>query len=476
MKVFLMYPCGDMFQRGEDRCQSNIKASTSTSMRACNDLGYMAAILRKNHAVFLRDYQTEGVSFDVLVKDIIDFKPNYVVVSTTNATIFSDMNQIELLKQSIDFDFKVVFKGAIFFDAEDGLIEQVDKDVVDIFVGGEIDWVIQDIIEKDDLSDVPGIIFKKDGKWIKTDFTCWNINLDDIPFPARDLMNNKLYTRPDTGEPMATIQTARGCPSNCIYCLTPVISGKSVRSRSPQNVFDEISECYHKYGIKNFFFKADTFTINKKWVLELCGLIEQSDLFGKIQYTVNSRVKPISEEILIALKKTGCFTIAYGIESGSDETLSRIKKGATVDDARRAVALTKKVGIPIFGFFMIGFPWETMSDIEQTKKLIFELNCDFIEVHIALPYYGSQFYDICKNEGVLSGDELGTDYFHASSIGTKYVSALELFEIRQKIVFKYCRRPSYIWHKLVACKFNPKIMSNYFKFGMRLIKNVIKKD
>lgn len=475
MRVFLMYPSGDMYQRGEDRCQSNIKSSTATAMRACNDLGYMAAILRKdNHDVYLKDYQTEGLSFDTLLNDVLSFCPDYIVVSTTNATIFSDMDEVKLLRDRVATPFKVIFKGAIFFDADFELIHKIDKGVVDIFVGGEIDWIIGDLIsEQKDLASVPGIFYKdEDGCWHKSDFSCWNVNLDEIPFPARDLMKNELYVRPDTGEPMATIQTARGCPSNCVYCLTPTISGKKVRYRSPQNVFDEIKECYEVYGIKNFFFKADTFTINKEWVLNLCSLIENSDLFGKIHYTVNSRVKPISEEVLIALKKTGCFTIAYGIESGSDYTLNMIKKGATVDDARKAIAMTKKVGIPVYGFFMIGFPWEDKQHIEATRKLIFELDCDFLEVHIALPYYGSEFYEMCKTEGVLSGNELGTDYFHSATTGTKYLSSEELLKIRDNILLKYCCRPSYIWHKVCACRANPKILCNYFKFGMKLIKNV----
>lgn len=476
MNIALIYPCGDQYQRGEDRCQSNIKASTATSMRACNDLGYMAAILRSDHAVFLRDYQTENIDFETMKSDMIKFQPDFVVVSTTNATVFSDMDQIKKLKESTNLKFRTVFKGAIFFDADQSLIDQVDKNIVDVFVGGEIDWVIKDIIEKSDLSGVPGIIYKENGTWHKTDFTCWNVDLDSIPFPARDLMNNSLYTRPDTNEPMATIQTARGCPSKCIYCLTPVISGKKVRSRSPENVFEEISECYHKYHIRNFFFKADTFTIDKEWVLKLCDMISKSDLMGKIEYTVNSRVKPISEEVLQALKNTGCFAIAYGFETGNVETLEKIKKGATLDDARKAMAMTKKIGIPVYGFFMIGFPWEDMSHIKDTKKLIFELNPDFLELHIALPYYGSEFYNICKDEGVLSGAELGTDYFHAATTGTKYVSIDDLLKIRKKILLQYCCRPSYILHKMIACKFSPKIIANYAKFGFRLIGNMFKKN
>lgn len=471
-KVLLCYPSGDLYQRGEDRCQSNIKSSTSTSMRACNDLGYMTSILRDDHEVMLKDYQTEGLSLDVMYSDIKSFKPDCIVMSTTNATVFEDIKIINKILCLYHRKVKVVLKGAIFFDAEFSLLQCLDLCNIDVLVGGEIDWVIKDIVEKDDLSGVAGIFYKSDGKWIKNDFTCWNTDLDSIPFPARDLMKNELYTRPDTGEPMATIQTSRGCPSRCIYCLSPKISGKNVRFRSPENVFEELLECYEKYNISNFFFKADTFTINKEWVLKLCDLIKGSKLNGKIHYTANSRVKPLSKEVLQAMKDTGCFNIAFGFETGSEETMYKIKKGVSVEDNYKAMKMCKEVGIPVFGFFMIGFPWEDKKHLEDTKKLIFDLNCDFIEVHIALPYYGSEFYDLCKLEEVLSENVIGVDYFHSSTKGTKYLTSDELLKFRNNLLLKYHCRPSYIFKKFVGCGLNPKIIKNYVKFGIRMLKNI----
>lgn len=477
MKVLLFYPPGEMFQRGEDRCQSNIKSSTATSMRACNDLGYMAAILRDSHEVFLRDYQTEELSYMDFLTDVEKFKPNYLVLSTTNATVYKDIEIVNKVIDELKIGCKVILKGAIFFDAEYSLLNELDLSNIAVLVGGEIDWVIKDIIdEKKTLSHIPGIFYKENNQWLKTDFSCWNQNLDEIPFPARDLMPNHLYTRPDTEEPMATIQTSRGCPSACIYCLSPKISGKIIRYRSPQNVMDELSECYHKYGIKNFFFKADTFTFNREWVLELCDLIKKSDLCGKIAYTANSRVKPLSEDVLRAMKDTGCFTIAFGFETGSTESMKKIKKGVSIEDNYNAVKLAQKVGLPVYGFYMIGFPWENINHLKETKKMIFDLDCDFIEVHIALPYYGSEFYDLCKRENVLDKNVIGVDYFHSTTKGTKYLTTEELLKFRKNILLTYHMRPKYIFKKLRDCKFSTKIVKNYVKFGLRLIIGLFKKQ
>ena len=474
-KVMIIYPPGEIFQRGEDRCQSNIKSSTATSMRACNDLGYIASILRDEHKVFLKDYQTENLSYNILKKDVLLFEPDFIFISTTNGSIYEDLKIINQIKKDYS-NCKIILKGAIFFDAPFDLLMKLELNNVDFLIGGEAEYCIKDIIDsKKDLNDIVGIFYKKDNIFYKTNFSTWNTDLDSIPFPARDLMNNNLYLRPDVNRPMATIQTSRGCPSNCIYCLSPKISGKCVRFRSPENVFEEILECYEKYNIKDFFFKADTFTINKKWTLKLCNLIKNSKLNGKIEYTVNSRVKPIDEEILIALKETGCFTIAFGFETGSSETMDKIKKGVTIKDNINAMNLAKKVGIPVFGFFMIGFPWENIKHLEETKKHIFKLNPDFLELHIALPYYGSEFYDLCEQENVLNKNVIGTDYFHSSTKGTKYLTNKELLNFRKKILLQYHLRPNYIAKKIIKSKFNLVIISNYFKFGFRLLTNIFKK-
>ena len=236
MNILVCYPPGEMFQRGEDRCQSNIKSSTSTSMRACNDLGYIAAQLRDKHNIKLKDYQTENKTFEDLQSDVIKFQPDYIVLSTTNATIFTDIDIINSLKNITKLSFKTILKGAIFFDAEQELLNQLDLTNIDILVGGEIDCIIKDIINKTKpYKEIPGIFYKENNEFKKTNFNVWCQDLDSIPFPARDLMPNHLYVRPDTGEKMATIQTSRGCPSNCIYCLSPQISGKKIRYRSPQN-------------------------------------------------------------------------------------------------------------------------------------------------------------------------------------------------------------------------------------------------
>ncbi len=479
-RIMLLYPPGKAYQRSEDRAQCNLDESAVATIHACNDLGYAAAVLRnRNYDVRLRDYQTEKTTLPEVKTDILNFSPDIIVISTTNATIPSDLDFITWIKEFHTCEF--IVKGAIFFDTPTEILNTLDLHNVNYLIGGEIDTVIGELVDcivsdNDDFDNIPGIIYKKDDAFIKTNFNCWFKNLDDIPFPARDLMKNELYPRPDTGEPMATIQVSRGCPSACTYCLTPVISGKSLRKRSVENIFAEIEECYYKYGIKNFFFKADTFTIDAEWASALCDLIIKSELHGKIEFTVNSRVKPLEFELLQKLKEAGCFMLAVGFESGNNETLKKIKKGTTREDNLRAAKLIKKAKLPLFGFFMIGFPWETKENITETLEFIFDIDPDFIEVHIAMPYYGTELYSQCIEYNTVNRKAWGNDYFSPNTIGTQSVSMDEIQKIRNNYLLKFYLRPKYLTKKVLYCISKPIILKNYIKHGIKLLSTIFRKN
>ena len=481
-KVMVFYPPSKLYQRGEDRSQGNIEDSAATSMRAPNDLGYASSTLKeRGHIVFLKDYQSENLSYSKLESDFLEFKPDAIFISITNATIFNDLEIINKLSEK-NTSIIIILKGAIFFNPENMMLNLLALKNVDYLIGGESDFIIADLIEthfqnKNNLKNIRGISFKKDNKWIKTDFTTWENDLDNLILPDRGEIKNSLYVRPDTGESQATIITSRGCPSKCVFCLTPTISGTKLRLRSPENIHDEILECYNKHDIKNFFFRSDTFTIDRRWVEKLCNFLIKSNLENKINWVANSRVKPLQQETLNIMKEAGCWLVAFGYESGSRESLEKIKKGCSLEDNLKAAEFAKKSGLKTFGFFLIGLPWENFSHLNDTKKLIYKINSDFIEIHIAVPYYGTPLYKLAKEEGLIEDSTLGKDYFNSPTIGTKYLTMNQIEEFKRQVLLSYHLRPKYIMNRMIEASKNYKIFLNYSKYGLKLLsKNLFKKN
>ena len=475
-KALLFNPPVGLYQRGEDRCQAEVDGSSATSLRPPNDLGYLAAMVRQIGVVpFIADYPAEKKLWRHFEEDIKTIRPDFLVMSITTPTIKDDMKAFVLAKELIPGIFTIA-KGAHFYTCNKDDLKDPMYGAMDVAIVGEAETVINNLVrakrEETELSKAKGILFKNHpGQIVQTEDEPFWLDLDKIPFPARDLMKNHLYARPDTGEPQATIQTSRGCPSRCIFCLSPLISGMKLRERSVGNVIAEIEECVNKYRIRNFFFRADTFTMNKKSVIELCKEIVSRKL--DIAWVANSRVNTVDEERLEWMKKAGCWLVAFGIESGNDEIQHRIKKGTTQAQAREAVRLCKKLGIKTYGFYLIGFPWETHEMIMDTLNLARELQCNFSEIHIAIPYEGTEFYQIAQDLGILTEKAVGHNYFSNPAIGTLHVTKDELIEMRKKALRSLYLNPRYIASTLYHIRSLEEV-KNYTRYGVRLLKNLLK--
>jgi len=156
---------------------------------------------------------------------------------------------------------------------------------------------------------------------------------------------------------------------------------------------------------------------------------------------------------------------------GSPETLKGIRKGATADDNLRAARLAKEAGLKLYGFFLVGLPWEDQSHLDVTARHIYDIDADFIELHIAVPYYGTELYHIAKAAGVLDDTVIGKDYFNGATTGTLHLPTAELVEYRRKLLLDYHLRPKYLARKIRDAMGNPAVLYNYWRFGSRLILN-----
>jgi len=214
-------------------------------------------------------------------------------------------------------------------------------------------------------------------------------HLDDLPLPRHDLLPLKAYRAPLVRNPYAFIVTSRGCPGGCRFCIKHVSYGNSVRFRSPENILAEM-ELLYDLGVRSVNLYADLFTVSREQVVGLCELMLERDL--PMQWTCNSRVDFVDQEMLRLMGQAGCRWISWGIESGSEKVLRNVRKGIELEQVKQALRWSREAGIHNWGYFIIGLPGETEETIKETIRFSKQLPLDLILFHIAAPYPGSPFF------------------------------------------------------------------------------------
>lgn len=263
-------------------------------------------------------------------------------------------------------------------------------------------------LKKDALKNLRGIAYHDNGRIKVTKRRPLIKNLDDIPFPARDLLKMKeFYLKPRRvfrgylrrGTHMIT---SRGCPYRCVYCGSAKF-WNTIRFHSAEYVVSEIEELINKYKVEAITFYDDLFIANKKRVEEILRLMKEHGLIGKVIFECQGRANLMNEKICKLLKEMGVVSIAFGFESGSEKILKYLKKGTvTVEQNKYSVNLCKKYGFLVEGTFMIGAPFETKEDMMKTLRFIKEQPLDAANIYVTTPLVGTELWDYAKAEGIVS--------------------------------------------------------------------------
>ncbi|MCM8782110.1 MAG: B12-binding domain-containing radical SAM protein [Candidatus Omnitrophica bacterium] len=462
-KALLIDPPTGLYIR-EDRCQSPAKEIGVATMRPSIELSYLASMLEKNGCeCLMRDYSTEGKSWDDFKADIINFEPDMLIINTTTPTIHQDMFACSLAKK-IKPQILAVARGAHFLVYDKDILEKYED--LDIILRKENEITVSELACGKRLEEIEGITYRVNGNTIRNKDRAFINDLDNLPFPARHLVNNKLYVRLDTGEPQATIQTSRGCPGECIFCVANKLSGRKIRFRTPANICDEIEECINKYNIKNFFLRADTFTYNKDWCRDVCHEILKRNL--KIEWVCNTRADTLDEKLLDIMKKSGCYAMTIGIESGNQEILDKIKKGITLEQVRKAVKLCKEKGIFLDGYFLIGFPWDNRETIEESIDFALYLNLDAADFFIVYPFPGTEIFRMAQSYGLFDPENsLSSKPYAQAALRTFFLDKDELQTLRKYMFKRFYIRPRYIL-KTFKRFGSPKTITNCINIGMHI--------
>jgi radical SAM superfamily enzyme YgiQ (UPF0313 family) len=470
-KTYLIVPPTGFYIR-EDRCQTPIKDLKTVALRPPIDLMYAAASFERGGCECrVSDYPAEGLDWDDLEQRLRDWQPDFLVLSITTPSLDDDLQAARIARR-VSPHTTVIAKGAHFNVLDVATVERYPG--LDGVLRGEYEPACEAIARGEPLTDIRGVTTRNaSGAIHRSPDADFVDDLDSLPFPARHLVRNELYVRPDTGEPQTTLVTNRGCPFQCVFCLAPQVGGRRNRYRSVGNVLKEIEECVSRFNIRNFLFRSDLFTQQRDWIIELCREILARQL--TIQWVCNSRVDTLDPEMLDWMKRAGCWLIAFGVESGDDRMLERMNKRANAAQAREAIRMTRRAGIRSSVYMLMGLPWEDEQSIRDNIAFFRELDADFVEVFYVYPFPGTALYETAVQEGLLAPGEIPREAYGEPAMSSLHLSKADLAQWRRRAMRKFLLRPRYIARTLARCR-SPRELLNYIRYGWLQLMDLARKE
>lgn len=379
------------------------------------------------------------------------------VVDSTTPSIYEDVKFAAELK-TLYSDAIVFLVGTHVSTLPEETLE-LNADI-DAVARREYDFTIKEVADAlqngEDWRKVKGITYRnKQGNICSNEDMPYIENIDEVPF-ASEFIKRHLdvydYFLPVATYPEIQIFTGRGCPFHCNFCLYPqTMHGHRYRFRSPENVVAEMEYIADNFPeVKEIVIEDDTFTADKKRVLEICKLIIDKGLNKKIRWMCNSRVT-LDYETMVMMKKAGCRLLLPGFESGSQMILNNIRKGTKVEQFKPFVDNARKAGMQVHGCFIVGNKGETRETMQETLKVALTLKLDTAQFYPLMPFPGTEAYDWAVSQGYISGkytDYLKEDGNHNTSMHIDDISAEELVEFCNYCRRRFYMRPWYIGHRI----------------------------
>ncbi len=363
----------------------------------------------EGHVVKVVDATVDIINKSEMKKIISSFNPNIVGITMNTFQTKNSKVWLNTIKE-VDNNILTVVGGA--HPSALGLDIFKDFQNIDISVIGEGEFTFLDILDTVNgkkLSEIKGICYKISGmdNGIMNEYRPSSENLDHIPPINFDMVDLSKYAGISGLGKSMFIMASRGCPFNCIYCNKSVF-GTKVRFRKPIKVVEDISQMYEKYGITEIYFQDDTFNLKREWIEEILNLIIDKNLNININYRVAFRANKnlVDEDLLKLAKRANVKVIFYGVESGNQEMLDRMKKGLKLEEIKRAFKLTHEAEIEPIAAFIIGLPGETEETIQDTIDIWKEINPTHCGFTIATPFPNTEFQKMVLSKNHI----IDTDY------------------------------------------------------------------
>ncbi len=386
--------------RGHDRRVINTRELPSVAGRMGIwpplGLAYIGAALRgAGHEVELFDCLRGGWSHDDLSRQLGDWNPDVVGITTTTPEI---QGTVEAGVVARSYARYVVVGGPhISLLPEETLAHAC----FDFAISGEGELAVVRLLEVlrkgGEFSSVPGLVWRQDGRVVSNPPAIAE-DIDSLPFPDRSLIPPRRYERADARKPMATMISTRGCPFRCGFCHRPPEQRK-VRFRSAEAVVDEMARLVGDWGVKEIIFCNDMLTIDAARMEELCRAVRKRRL--RVRWQGASRVDLVDRSLMGLMKEAGCTQLKFGVESGSQEVLDRMRKGITLEQARAAFRDARAAGLKTGAYFILGYVEETPETLEATINFARELQPDYVMFYPGVPLPGTLFYRQAVEAGLI---------------------------------------------------------------------------
>ena len=440
-------------------------------------LGYIASYLRTygHHNVEMYEPEAQGLSYNDIAAIIKRFMPDVIGITCSTPNFLRAVELARLCKKYADA--KVVI-GGVHVSALPEFIMEEYSDCIDCIVIGEGEKIMLELVNAYQnnaaLNDIKGIVYKRDNQVVRNENRPYMEDLDAIPFPARDLipqdifapnMHNARYRK------CSTILTSRGCPFNCSFCAARIVSGKKYRMHSAEYVLEEMQMLKKKYEVRQLIITDDTFTLNHARLEKICkGMIDKK--FG-LAWFCFSQVTTVDKDILALMKKAGCYSIGFGIESADEAILQKMGKPIAPEKAKEAVMTANSLGIKTQAFYILGSYGETKEQMERTIKFSQEVNAILTFYNMLVPFPGTKDFDYFFSDMPLK--DIEWDKFVAVGkecvLKNSEVSSEEIIRIIGKANILYYAHPLRLLNVLRHIKTLYEF-TNYLQGGLALMRQI----
>jgi len=428
----------------QGRCQE--RQETLGTTKPPYTLAVLGALLRRAGRDFrLIDQTGERVSTEAVVErlDRGGFAPSLIVFCSTIPTLAPDVAEMVKLKQRYRAPLVCFGPHAACAPVE----SMARAPEVDAMIVGEPEDAVMamlDLPSLDGVGAIPGVVSREAGRVVPNKGRGTFAGFPDMPFPAWDLLPLDGYRLPLVTRPYLLIETSRGCPYSCDFCVVPYVHGHKFRERSAKTLVDEIERGHRELGIEYFYLWGDTVTLNAKSFTAFCEELIARHL--PIRWLANARADNLQDpEFVQKLKEAGCWMLSMGVESASDDTRRDMLKRLEQRKIEVAFRNLRQARIKSFAFLIYGYPGDTVETMDRTTQYAVELDPDFVNFYPAVPYPGTELYEKARREGLLATEDwsrMEYAYYVLKGDGLNEETVMAAINRGRR---RFFLRPGYLW-------------------------------